>query len=278
MNLSENLPAIEADATQVRQVVMNLITNAAEAIGDQSGVITITTSVMNCDRRYLSSSYFEGNAREGEYVFVEVTDTGCGMDKETLNKIFEPFFTTKFTGRGLGLAAVHGIVRSHQGALKVYSEKGHGTTFKVLFPATNEQVKPEKKNSAEDENIRGEGLILIVDDEESVRSIAAKTLNRSGFETMEAENGLEALEIFKRTPEAFCGVLLDMTMPKMNGEETFRELRRVRQDIRVVLSSGHNEQEATHRFSGKGLAGFIQKPYRPKDLIKKFQEILNHPQ
>jgi len=275
-NFADNLPAIEADAAQVRQIILNLITNASEAIGDRSGVISISTGAMECDRAYLSETYLDEDLPEGLYVYLEVADTGCGMDEETQAKVFDPFFTTKFTGRGLGLAAVLGIVRGHGGAIKVYSELGRGTTFKVLFPASEAErvalVEAEGRDALE--SWRGSGTILVVDDEETVSTMAKRMLEWMGFDVLTAGDGREALEIFRdHTDEIDC-ILLDLTMPGMDGEQAFRELRRIRSNVRVVMCSGYNEQEVTQRFAGKGLTGFIQKPFQLDGLAEKMREVL----
>jgi PAS domain S-box-containing protein len=275
LDLSKNVPVIEGDATQLRQVVMNLIMNAAEAIGDRSGVITISSGVTAVDRAYLAGTYLDEDMPEGLYSYVEVSDTGCGMDEKTRARIFDPFFTTKFTGRGLGLAAVLGIVRGHKGTLKVYSEPQRGSTFKILLPSVGELV-PESMQHGEPPapGAPGGGLVLVVDDEETVRTVARIALEKAGFKVMTAVDGREALEVFHRESARIDLVLLDMTMPHLSGEETFRELRRMRQDVRVVLSSGYNEMDAVSKFAGKGLAGFIQKPYRPVDLIARVRSVL----
>jgi len=268
-----NLPPVEGDATQVRQVIMNLITNASDAIGERSGVISITTGMLWADHEYLAGAYLDGDLPEGDYAFIEVADTGEGMDAETQSRIFDPFFTTKFTGRGLGLAAVLGIVRGHRGAVKIYSEVGRGTTFKVLFPvlavgpsAAEKAASLESRGTSEE---RANGRkILVVDDDDTVRAVTRRILERSGFEVLLAVDGADGVETYRANPGIDL-VLLDMTMPRMDGEETFRELRRVDPDVRVILTSGYNEQDATDRFAGKGLAGFIQKPYRPQELMER---------
>jgi PAS domain S-box-containing protein len=256
------LPPVLADATQLRQVIMNLIINASEAIGEKSGVITVSVGVMHCDRAYLSDVYLDETLKEGLYVTLEVSDTGVGMDEPTRRKIFDPFFTTKFAGRGLGLAAVLGIVRGHKGTLKVYTEPGRGSTFKILLPAVEgEPGRGKGTPAAGGVSWRGSGTILLVDDEESVRSLGMRMLERLGFTVETASDGREALAVFRRDPRRFSLVILDLTMPHMDGEQTFRELKQIDADVRVILSSGYNQQEVTQTFAGKGLAGFIQKPY-----------------
>lgn len=276
-HLAENLPLVKVDPTQVRQVIMNLITNASEAMEECSGVISVTTSAMECDAEYLSTAFLNEDLREGLYVYFEVADTGSGMDAETLSKIFDPFFTSKFTGRGLGLSAVLGIVRSHNGALKVYSEKGCGTSFKILLPACLETMVPEKDDltSNVESWIPDSGTVLLVDDEENVRSVGKAMLERFGFKVVTACDGREALELFKADPDSISCVVLDLTMPHMDGNEAFRELRRIRPDVKVILSSGYNQQDVTGKFVGKKLAGFIQKPYRMGDLLEKLKEVLS---
>ena len=274
-SFADSLPLVEADVTQMRQVIMNLITNASEAIGDKSGVISVKTDTMECDNSYLSESYLDDDLPAGLYTYIEVTDTGCGMDKETQAKLFDPFYTTKFAGRGLGLSAVLGIVRGHRGAIKVYSEPGKGTTFKVLFPSVGKASACEKTTpSAALDEWRGQGTILVADDEESVCAVGKRMLERQGFTVLTAADGREALEVFRQhDPEIVC-VLLDLTMPHLDGEQVFRELRRIRKDVRVIVSSGYNEQEITQRFAGKGLAGFIQKPYQCASLIQTVRQVL----
>ncbi len=263
-NLMPNIPAVEADATQIRQILMNLVINASEAIGDKSGVIAINTGCMDCDKSYLKNVWMDENISEGLYVYLEVSDTGCGMSKETLGKLFDPFFTTKFTGRGLGMAAVLGIVRGHNGAIKVYSELNKGTTFKILLPASNRPVEIFNSSISHDD-WKGSGTVLLVDDEETVRGIGAEMLKELGYTVITACDGREAVRIFRDQPDISL-VLLDLTMPHMDGEQCFRELKQIKPGIKVIMSSGFNEQEVTEKFMGKGLAGFIQKPYKLSTL------------
>ncbi len=273
-SFAADLPAVEVDATQMRQVIMNLIINASEALEDQNGFISVASGVMDCDRAFLAESYLDDKLPEGRYVYLEVADTGCGMNDDTRQRIFDPFFTTKFTGRGLGLAAVLGIVRGHQGAIKVYSEPGQGTTFKVLLPAVDWAPGERAVNAAPKSPPLPGGTILLVDDDPQVRQVASQMLERLGFKVLTAAHGREGLEVFKAGRGEIDCVILDLTMPEMAGEEVFRKLRRLRKDVRVILSSGFNEQDVTQRFAGKGVAGFIQKPYTMRMLRETLNRVL----
>jgi len=271
LNLNRDIPSVEADPTQIHQIVMNLVINASEAIGDKSGVISITTGCMVCDSDYLKYVWLDESIEQGTYVYLEVADTGCGMDKETLSRIFDPFFTTKFTGRGLGMAAVLGIVRGHKGAVKVYSEPGKGTSFKILLPASGKPAVAFRRDAVVN-GWKGKGTVLLVDDEETVRGIGREMLEELGFTTITANDGREAVEIFRATP-GISLVILDLTMPHMDGEQCFRELRQIEPEVKVIMSSGFSEHEVTQKFLGKGLAGFIQKPYKMSSLKGVIQGI-----
>jgi two-component system, cell cycle sensor histidine kinase and response regulator CckA len=259
-HLAEELPAIIADATQIRQIVMNLAINASEAIGEASGIISFATGWRTCDREYLAETWLNDELPAGRYVFLEVSDTGCGMEPSTVERIFEPFFTTKFTGRGLGMAAILGIVRGHKGAIKVYTEPGNGSSFKVYFPASERAADEASPHSA-DLLWRGKGTVLLVDDEETVRAVGTEMLGELGFQVLTAADGVEALQLYRARGREIAIVLMDLNMPHLNGEETFHELRRIDPQVRVLLSSGFSEQEVTRKFLGQGLAGFVQKPY-----------------
>jgi PAS domain S-box-containing protein len=275
LELADDLSMVEADAGQLQQVVMNLIINAAEAIGENVGLVVCSTASQTVDEAYLQTLGTEAQyLAPGRYVTLEVHDSGCGMDEATLLRIFEPFFTTKFTGRGLGLAAVSGIIRGHRGAMKVYSSPGKGTTFKVLLPAMdlgNPLQNIDITMGTCDDNNQ---IVLIVDDEEAVRSTARNTLQRRGYRTLDARDGREGLEVFRQFAHEIALVLLDLTMPYMNGEEVLRELKIINPDVRVLLSSGFNEVEAVRRFTGKGLAGFLQKPYTAALLAETVRKII----
>ncbi|HPO13241.1 MAG TPA: PAS domain S-box protein [Candidatus Hydrogenedentes bacterium] len=268
----QDLPLIQGDAAQLHQVVMNLITNASDAIGDNHGVVTVRTGAFHADCAYLSRTYLAEDLSEGLYVSLEVVDTGCGMDAETIGRMFDPFFSTKFTGRGLGLAAVLGIVRAHRGAISVYSEPGHGTTFKVLLPAIeNSGAAPEKEwpvsTVTETSAWKSTGTILLADDEESVREVAKEILQEAGFTVLTAENGQIAVDLFQQH-EDIRAVILDLTMPVLSGKETFHTMRAMRPQIPILLSSGYTEQDITIQFSGSAPDGFLQKPFGPDDLMR----------
>jgi PAS domain S-box-containing protein len=273
LQLSEQLPGIDADSGQLQQIVMNLVINGAEAIGPEGGTVLIRTSVQSVDEHYIETMSSAGELLSpGEYVLLEVHDTGCGMTGETIARIFDPFFTTKFAGRGLGLSAVLGIVRGHKGALKVYSQAGQGTTFKVLFPASEHRVSDQAPGFRG--SLSGTGTVLVVDDEEVVRQTAKHTLERYGYRTVTAEDGSRAIDLYRNHPDGIVLVLLDLTMPGVSGEEALRQLQRINSEVRVLLSSGYNEVEAVQRFAGQGLAGFIQKPYTAAALAEKVKEVL----
>jgi signal transduction histidine kinase len=272
--LDPALPAVEADVTQIRQIIMNLVINASEALEEGEGEITVATGSRSCDREYLRETYLGEGLPEGTYVYFEVSDTGCGLDEAARARLFEPFFTTKFTGRGLGLSAVLGIVRGHQGTIDIRSEPGRGTRMRVLFPSSD-RLAPA--GSAEEEPTRGDlggGTVLVVDDEPSVREIAAEMMRTLGFRVITAADGRSALEEFGQRAEEIELVLLDMTMPRMSGEEAFREIQKLRADARVILSSGYDEQEAVRRMTAAGLTGFLQKPYSLSDLRSAVHQAL----
>ncbi|MBD3167260.1 PAS domain S-box protein, partial [bacterium] len=271
----DSLLLVQADPTQLRQLIMNLLTNASEAIGDEVGVIRISTSAMELNREEIKTRFGEDSLPEGRYVHLEVRDTGCGMSEATLRRIFDPFFTTRFTGRGLGLSAVQGIVRGHHGALKVSSQPGEGTTFEIILPALEESESPHQQTThpvaraSSDPN----GTVLLVDDDEAVRIVGSRMLRKLGYEVLTARDGREAVDLYRSGKNRISCVLLDLTMPVMDGEEAFNALRGIDPEVSVVLSSGFNEQEIHNRFAGRKVAGFVQKPYKMKALENVLQSV-----
>jgi len=272
--LQPGLPVLMAETSQIQQVVMNLVTNASEAIGDREGIVSIRTGTQPYTEEDLDRD-FPGQAIEpGTFLTLEVSDTGQGMTPEVQARIFEPFFTTKFTGRGLGLSAMQGIVRGHKGGIRVYSEPGKGSTFKIIFPAGPDQA-PRLPQVEEEGSWTGSGTVLVVDDEEGVRGVADALLRSMGFEVIHARDGMEALARFREAgPGSIRAVLMDLTMPHMDGTEAFRELRRLDPHCRVVLTSGYNEQDAVQGFLGKGLVAFVQKPFQRRDLMQAMRKAL----
>jgi signal transduction histidine kinase/ActR/RegA family two-component response regulator len=277
-DLPAHLPAVDADAIQLRQMVTNLLLNASEAIKGDAGTIRVTTGLMIADRAHLATAHLAPELDAGRYVSLTIADTGHGMSADTLPRIFDPFFTTKFTGRGLGLAAVLGIVRSHRGALWVTSEPGAGTTFRVLLPATDAPAilpaAPVAPSVPKPSRSRASCLSLVVDDESSVRAVATRMLAACGLESLTASSGEEAVAVLEANPGAIVLVLLDLTMPEMNGEETYRRLRAIDRSVPVLLMSGYSEHEASTYFGGQGTSGFIQKPFRLDELKEAIRRVL----
>jgi len=277
--LHPELPPVQADATQVLQVVMNLIRNAGEAIGEASGTITLTTGVDEFDQATLNASRLEGKLPGGRYVWLEVRDNGCGMDEATQYKSFDPFFTTKFTGRGLGMSAALGIMRAHKGAILLDSSPGTGTSVRLLFPVASGPLQVLSSLPGAEREIPyaaagRRNLILVVDDEEMVRNLSTSTLQAFGYDTLAASDGDQALEIFRREGNLIDLVMLDQNMPTMDGLTVFKELRRIRPEVKVLLASGFSEKEVTARFKGLDLNGFIQKPYNVRYLLDEIKRVL----
>jgi nitrogen-specific signal transduction histidine kinase/CheY-like chemotaxis protein len=272
--LETDLPPIRADSGQITQVVLNLITNAAEAIEGKDGVITVRTGVMEADREYLSHTYLHDEIPEGEYVYLEVADNGCGMDEETHSRIFDPFFSTKFTGRGLGLASVLGIVRAHLGTITVDTELGKGSSFRLLRPKTASAVKKPPKGSEPPDSWRASGAILVVDDEQDVREMLSTLLPRFGLDVLLAAQGNEATALLRKHSEEVTAVLLDLTMPEMGGEEALEEIRRIRPDVPVILMSGYTEHYASTRVQSADRTDFLQKPFTNEELRDVLHRVL----
>ena len=274
LDVSTGTPGIEADESQLRQVVMNLVMNASEALANGTGAVSVSVGVRQFDQAFLSGDVLDRNLSPGTYVYLEVKDTGCGMKPELIEKAFDPFFSTKFSGRGLGLATVLGIVKTHDGAIRVDSVLGKGTTFTILFPPSEKPPEKEDERREPVPGMVGSGTILLVDDEDIVRQPASRLIARLGFSVLTASNGREALEVFRANPDKIECVILDLTMPEMSGEEAFLELRRMKSDLKVILSSGYGETESIRSFPGRGPDGFLQKPYRLEQLAAKLREVL----
>jgi len=266
LNPTSRIPSVQADATQLRQIVLNLVINSSEAIGERSGIIAISTGCMRCDSSCIKGLLFAYEISEGFYTYLEVTDTGCGMDEETLARVFDPFFSTKFTGRGLGMAAVLGIIRGHKGGIRVESTPGKGSSFRILLPASDALPELVEEGAGIDER-RFSGTVLLVDDEETVRAVGSEMLMSLGLGVVTAADGREALDLL-RVRDDIDLVILDLTMPIMDGEECCRELRLIRPDMMVIVSSGYSEEDVAKRFKGEPVAGFIQKPYDLPTLKK----------
>ena len=274
LQLSRALPTVMADATQLHQILMNLVINASDALRDGSGFIRIDTGLQRIEQESLPTLVGGADAAPGDYVYLEVSDNGCGMDEATAARIFDPFFTTKFTGRGLGLAAVLGIVRGHCGAIQLSSEPGEGTTFRLLLPAASGPAESEAAPETMAESWSGSGTLLVADDEDTVRAVAARILEKIGFEVDLAGNGREAVALFAADPDRYRAVLLDLTMPQMDGEQAFREIRLLRPEARVLLMSGFSSHEAVNRFAGQGLGGFVPKPFGAEQLRAAVRDLL----
>jgi two-component system cell cycle sensor histidine kinase/response regulator CckA len=275
LRLAPNLPPVVADVAQLQQLIMNLVINAAEAIGDNPGTVTVTAGEQQIVVGEAGGGTIGADpVTPGRYVFFEVEDNGAGMDEATIAKIFDPFFTTKFTGRGLGLSAALGIVRGHQGFIQVASSPGRGSTFKVLFPVAREKTEPPPVRDVKDD-LTGSGIILLVDDEELVRRAAAAMLAHLGYTIIEAANGREAIEQFQRNLSQIMLVILDLSMPVMNGEECLRRLKSIKRDVPVLLSSGFSETEAARRFQSAGVATYLQKPYTARHLAELVKAALS---
>ena len=265
MELDNSLPEIEGDRNQLQQLVMNLIINGAEAIGDGDGTVVVRTGTHRIDDIDVHLAVDGTIISPGDYIYLEVRDDGCGMDAVTAARIFEPFFTTKFTGRGLGLSAALGIVKAHRGAIRLSSACGIGTTFRVFFPL-------RAGGHMEGERKKERGVVLVVDDEETIRSIAKSTLESQGYRILTASNGRDALELFRDKPNSIKAVVLDLTMPVMGGREALPAIRAIRSDVPVVLISGYSEDQMRPLFASDRLTGFLQKPFTSKQLREKIDE------
>jgi PAS domain S-box-containing protein len=277
LELASGTPAIESDPSQMQQVFMNLALNAGEAVGDRDGVISVSTGEVTVDAAQIRDELEGWPIKPGRYTFLEVRDTGGGMDAETKPKIFDPFFSTKFQGRGLGLAAVAGIVRAHNGAVRVTAAPGAGSTFRVLLPVMvpHAAAAAAALPPAIESDLRGHGTVLIVDDEPVVRDLARQSLERLGYEVLVAENGPEAIERLRSDANRIRLVVLDLSMPGMSGQETLPHLRQLKPDLEILVSSGYSEAETLRLFEGARVSGFIQKPYTIQELAREIKAVLD---
>lgn len=262
-DLAPALPPAEADAAQLRQVVLYLVTNASEALDGRGGSVTVRTGVTPAAPGRHPPPVAAGRPA-GPAVFLEVADTGCGMTADVVEKIFDPFFTTKFTGRGLGLAVVHGIARGHGGHLEVHSEPGRGSTFRLLLPCTAAAPPAVPRES---DQWRGTGAVLVIDDDGGVRDIAGRILERAGLTVFAAGDGAEGVEVFREHRQEIDVVVLDLTMPGMGGVEAAGALRGLRADLPIIFMSGYTVEDVPLPAAGLGPTGFVQKPFTTADLV-----------
>lgn len=275
IRLDYHSPAIDADESQMKQVIMNLVINASEAIGDQAGHIHVRTSQVRLDTGDISLLLGAEQMQPGDYILLQVKDNGCGMDEETRKKIFDPFFTTKFTGRGLGMSAILGIIRGHHGGLKVTSNPGKGTCFDVYFPASEHAVAEVASSAEMAQTEQVHATVLVVDDESALRELASMILQDMGLKVLVAADGVDGLEVLQKQRDEIDLILLDMTMPRMGGEEFYKQMRTSMPDLPVIVSSGYAEEDIRSRFEASERIDFVQKPYHPEKLADKVASLLS---
>jgi len=271
-DLQDDLPAVEGDFTRIQQVVVNLVSNGSEALCEGGGTIRIATGVHAMDRRDLSGSFGTPDIAPGEYVALEVSDTGPGMAPEVRQRVFEPFFTTKSTGRGLGLAGVLGIVVAHHGVIRIESRLGAGTMFQVLLPCSAAAAERAPEPGEPERLAAKSGRILVVDDDESVLDLACEFLERAGFDILAASGGQAGIDLFRAHSHDIDAVVLDLVMPGVGGAEAFVEILRIRPEMPVVVTSGYDKEKAVERFSAGGFSGFLYKPYEPEELVESVRK------
>jgi CheY-like chemotaxis protein len=267
--LAEDLFAIEADPGQIEQVLLNLFVNASDAMPGGGDLILKTMNVTHEDMK--GKLY---DPKPGNYVLLVATDTGIGMDKETIERIFDPFFTTKEMGRGtgLGLASAYGIMKAHGGYIDVDSRKGQGTTFSIYLPASEKEIEEVVRHT--DRLIRGSETVLLVDDEDTIREVGQELLEAMGYRVLMASDGKEAIELYKKDRNDIDMVLLDMVMPNMGGGDAYDRMKEINPDIKVLLSSGFSIDGEATQILERGCNDFIQKPFTMKELSRKIREIL----
>jgi PAS domain S-box-containing protein len=267
-DIPKDCPTIEADVGQLQQLILNLVLNGAEAIGEERGEVTVRVRVREVEDAELARKYAGFSLPHRRYTEVEVRDTGSGMDEKTLQQIFDPFFTTKFMGRGLGLAAALGIVRAHGGGIAVESAPGEGSTFTVLLPAEQEAAAPLTVAESIVESARGEGLVLLIDDEVAIRTLIQTALEELGYTVITAEHGAQGVELFERSKDEIVLVLLDLIMPVLDGAETAKRLHELNPDVPIIVMSGIADDDALRRFGQIRIAGFMPKPFAPEQLAQ----------
>ncbi len=282
-DLASDIPPIMADASQIRQVAMNLIINAAEAVGESQGNIRISLSktAIKADQPVRDH---QGNIiPPGLYACLEVTDNGCGMNNEIRQRLFEPFYTTKFTGRGLGMSAVLGIIKSHNGALQLFSQPAKGTTFKIYLPIQMTELTTDdqlQQQTCPPTTWKGNGTILLVEDEEQVICVAEIMLKELGFTVIKAFNGKEGLKLYQQNAADITMVVTDIGMPVMDGYALIRELKKIKPDLPIIITSGFGEVDVASRIPGEGIVGLINKPYsfiQLRDLLRSAVEFSEPP-
>jgi len=273
INFPKNCPPVRANPTQLRRVVMNLVTNASEALGEAEGTIRLGTTFVHV----WPQSDVEGptSVSPGDYVLLEVSDTGCGMSEDTLNKVFDPFYTTKSFGRGLGLSAVQGIIRSHGGSIDILSEPGQGSKFRVFIPCDRTLENSSSIPTAMDKDTSRSRTLLLVEDEETLRLAVSMSLKKNGFSVLEAEDGRVALELFREHAKDIDVTLLDLTLPGLSGAEVCQEIRRIRPDAKIILTSAYDRDRVSSHFTSleQAFSNFIRKPYRIADLLNALNAI-----
>jgi PAS domain S-box-containing protein len=278
VELAEDLPAVEADATQIRQVLLNLVSNASDALGEEGGAIRVRTAAVRMGSRDLGDSFGTPDPAPGEYVSLEVSDTGVGIDGELKTRVFEPFYTTKVSagdsGRGLGLAAVLGIVRAHRAVISIDSEPGAGTTFRVLIPLSSRIAEPLAEVRERSADAARRYTVLVVDDDEGVLEVTGESLERLGFDVVTALGGHEGIDLLRARSGEIDAVVLDLVMPEVNGEEALLEMRRIRPDVPVILVTGYDKARTGDRLPVRGVAGYVYKPYEPEELAEQLQRAL----
>jgi len=277
IKLAKGLPSILADYAQFQQVMLNLIVNASDAIGDREGDITVKAHAVEMDAETLVAFAHGRPLRPGSYVSISVRDTGCGMDQSVMNRMFDPFYTTKATGNGLGLSAILGTVQRHGGGVAVFSRAGLGTTFELLFPQAPEHVQDKPETApvlAAVEEVQLTGTVLLADDEKSIRLLVGDMLEQLGLNVLCAEDGVSALALYRQHADELVAVLMDMNMPRLSGVEAMRRMRVINSDVPVLLVSGYNEQEINGLRDDERPSAFVHKPFRMADLQQVLGKVI----